>query len=107
MKTPIIILLTLFVAIFVYEQVIKEKQIKKQNEIIKTQLVEIIHLKKQIIELKDLPIGMIVIGRNTLQCVTALPDRHLHIERINKGKNFYSYAIRADVRIELYIWKYK
>jgi len=107
MKTSIIILLILFLFIFVYEIIVKEKQIKKQDEIIKAQLIETIHLKKQIIELKKpLPIGMITVSKKTLQVVTGRPDRFLHTKELKQGRNYYDFAMHEGQRVEIVIWNY-
>lgn len=93
-ETAIIILLTLFVAIFTYELTIKEKTIIILNKKVKS------------LEVKKLPIGMVTIGKNTLQVVTSRPDRHLHVKELKPGKNYYDFAMNEGQRVEIYVWNY-
>ena len=90
--TILILVIVLFAAVL---------GLHKTNKTIELQATQIDSLKNI-----PFPVGFIVIGDTTLQVVTGLPERFLHIKKIHSGENFYSYVIRKEQRIELKVWNY-
>ncbi len=96
MKTSIIILLTLFIAIFVYDSIIKEKEIRK--------------LKTEISVKKFHRYGIFV-GDTTIHYTTNLKIqgkdyKYLHVNRLKKGENEFYFVLKENVGITLIINKY-
>ena len=96
-----IILLVLMIALFTYEVTIKEKEIVRLKANIKLLNKEIEQLKE-----KKLPVGLVSIGKNTLQVVTSRPDRFLHIKELIPGRNYYDFAMHEGQRVEVVVWNY-
>lgn len=94
----------LFVAIFVYEQVINEKEIIKL-----TGNIQLLKIERD--SLKTFERHGISIGDTTLQFTTKLningkPYKYLHVKRIKKGKNKFYFVLTEGVGVDLIVNKY-